>query len=370
MGDAVGGYRVAGLLGRGGFGQVVAARDGAGREVAIKLLHPDLAEDPLVLGRFEREIVLLSELSHPNLPRIHDVGRLADGRPYFVMERLRGETLAEALVRGPIAVATLLDVLGPVCAALDAAHAAGVIHRDLKPSNIFLADRVVLLDFGIAKLLDGTGPQLTRSRHVIGSPVSIAPEQIRGEPVDARTDVYGLAVTAYYALSGRPPFLGDWPLVERQHLEREPPSLVEVAGVPAPVAAVIRRALAKRPEDRPPTPGALWGALALAAGESTARVVRCRLDVVLSVAPESLGDDALDEVDAMLPAALDELTRVGFVVESESQLGAVLVAEDRAEARAAVAELARRLNSATGSGPSRPPFATLSIHLDPQPGSP
>jgi serine/threonine-protein kinase len=203
---SIGRYRVERLIGNGGFAAVYEARDPDGRRVAIKRLHGELALRSHDILRFDREIRIIRGLRHPNVVEILDVGD--DQAPYFVMELLHGTDLSDHIARrGRLSLEETVEILAPVCSALSAAHQKGIVHRDLKASNVFLdRERVVLLDFGVAKLLDGTALRLTRSHLIVGSPACMAPEQILNGPVDERTDVYGLGVLAYQMLTGALPF--------------------------------------------------------------------------------------------------------------------------------------------------------------------
>lgn len=205
------GYRIERLIGEGGFGQVWrATRDGA--LVAIKILHLELIRSHDAIVRFERELAATERLDHRHVVRALDHGTLADGRPFLVLEYVDGPSLRDVIhERGSLPPAEMLAILDPLCGALAAAHAMGLIHRDVKASNVILGvdaqgPRPVLLDFGLVKLLDQDGPGLTSSRSMLGTPAAMAPEQMRGLPVDARTDVYALGLLAYHMLTGAPAF--------------------------------------------------------------------------------------------------------------------------------------------------------------------
>ncbi len=330
-GATVGGYVLESLIARGGFGAVYRSTAPDGTPVALKLLHRELALAPVVLARFEREMKVIALLAHPNTPRILELGKTTDGQPFYTMELLSGPTLtARVRDQGPLGVAELLAVVEPLCAALAAAHARGVVHRDVKPSNVIIAkaaggaDRVVLLDFGIAKVLDDTGPALTRSRHVIGSPVAMAPEQIRGGSIDPRTDVYGLGVLAYFALSGQYPFSHvDVAVLEQLHLERDPPPLTERVRVPGGIAAVIHRALAKAPDQRPADAAAFFAELCAAVSGDA--VVGVRVEVTPRRATAQMDDDELDRLESVLPTVIAQLGAAGLSLISRGQDDALLL---------------------------------------------
>jgi serine/threonine-protein kinase len=220
VGCAVDGrYRVTGLLAVGGMGCVYAAVDvhrDDGR-VALKTLQPRFAEHPAVVHRFRREAATLARSQSPHVVRVHGQGTLPDGRPYYVMEYLEGRSLFDVLdaAGGPLEPVRAVKIALQLAAALEHAHGIGLVHRDLKPENVFLCpaegggeERVKVLDFGLAKTLDGS-MDVTKAGEVLGTPGYMAPEQIRGEAMDARTDIYAAGVIVYEMLTGRMPFDGD-----------------------------------------------------------------------------------------------------------------------------------------------------------------
>jgi serine/threonine-protein kinase len=296
----MGPYRLGDELGSGGFGTVYRAVDSRdGRRVAIKLLHPDLAINPEAVRRFEREILAVRRIRHANVIEILDVGTV-DGVPYFAMELLSGTTLRSRLRDGGrLSPEKALDVLRPIADALAAAHRAGVVHRDLKASNVFLdRSRVVLLDFGVAKLVDDDGPKLTSSRIAVGSPACMAPEQILGKPVDARTDVYGLGVLAYHVLTGKLPFVhSQATIVQEMHLVQPPPPVSRRTPVGPDIDAVIGRAMSKNPLDRQADAAAFLRELEEAVSGPKPRGA---IGLTLAVHVESASFDALDELTQAL----------------------------------------------------------------------
>lgn len=298
---------------RGGFASVHRARHVDGdREAAVKVLDVEVGADPRARLRFRREVDTLRALRHPNLVELYDAGELADGRLYYAMEWLDGRTAAEErLARGPFTLAEARDVLGGVGAALATTHAAGVVHRDVKAQNVMLLPpgagaRVKLLDFGIAKLLgdyDAPAGGFTTSS-MLGTPTSMAPEQILGEPVDPRTDVYALGVLLYELLTARPPFRAQSAVeLQEQHLFSPPPRAGEVCACPPAVDEVIRRCLAKSREERYPTVDAFLGALDDALHAEAPADARVDMVALCVVAGVDAGDDPDD-------AALDDLERV------------------------------------------------------------
>ena len=252
------GFKLDRLAGEGGFGQVwLARRDGDRERVAIKVLHLELVRSIDALTRFQRELDAISRLQHPNVVRALDHGTLSDGRPFIVLEYIEGPSLREVIhERGSISPADTFEILEPLCDALAIAHDAGLVHRDVKASNVILAKqdgklRPVLLDFGLVKLLDQAGPGLTSSRSMLGTPAAMAPEQMRGQPVDARTDVYALGLLAYHMLTGQPAF-GGGPGVVQTYLQihgARPRPSAKVDIDPA-IDEPISRALAPEPGDR------------------------------------------------------------------------------------------------------------------------
>jgi serine/threonine protein kinase len=253
--DRIGHYEISRTLGEGGMGVVYAARDPRlARTVALKTMS-SLAKNETARRRFWREARAAASVNHPNICQIYEIGE-DDGELFIAMELLEGEGLAERLQKGPLdtthAVQTALEML----AALTALHARGIVHRDLKPSNVFLtAHGVKLLDFGLARPeLSATvseATELTRSGTVMGTPRYMAPEQVNGEPVDARTDLFAAGAILFEMLAGRPAF-GGRTIVEILHATQyeQPPALTGSPAVAA-IDRIVRRALAKRRDERP-----------------------------------------------------------------------------------------------------------------------
>src|SRR5579883_1772836 len=245
-------YELRELLGEGGVGQVYGAWDSVlGRQVAIKMLRPELSRDREFLTRFYGEAQRLANLNHANITTLYEY--VKGQRPFMVMELVRGRTLKELLAhRHHLPVRESLAVLAQTLDGLAHAHRLRVIHRDIKPSNLMVTDGgvVKIMDFGIARV---HGSQhMTRAGQAFLTPLYASPEQIRGEEADERSDLYGLGVVFYEMLAGRPPFIAKSEyLLERAHLEEPPPSLAMlVPGLDPRIEAAVMQALAKKPEER------------------------------------------------------------------------------------------------------------------------
>ncbi|MCO5171528.1 MAG: protein kinase [Planctomycetes bacterium] len=268
-GDDLGGYRILGTIGRGSMGRVFRARDPLGRDVAVKVVLTEQA-DAEGLRRFAREGQAMAAVPrHPNVVTVHSTGSFR-GQPYLVLDLVEGESLADVIKRGPLPVAQAAAMTRDLARALQHVHRAGVLHRDLKPANILIDredGRPVITDFGMAGLRGAE--RLTRTGDLVGTPLYMPPEQVLGlvRRVDGRSDVWALGAILHEMLAGAPPFTGQTLVdVSRAITSAEPPPL---AGVDPGLRGVIRRALAKRQEDRFPTPGALADALdAWAAGRA------------------------------------------------------------------------------------------------------
>jgi hypothetical protein len=265
-GARLGPYEVLSVLGTGGMAEVYRARDTRlGREVALKVVNEALAGDPELVRRFEQEARLAGSLNHPNLVAVHDVG-LYEGAPYLITELLQGESLRHRLSRGRILLPSALEWGAQLAHGLAAAHARGIVHRDVKPDNVFISSdgHVKLLDFGIAKLAEAArdgGPHglmdvtvtptggATRTGSVLGTPGYMSPEQVRGESVDARTDIFSLGAVVYEMLCGKRAFPRAT-VVESGYaiLHDEPESLP--AEVPPVVAQLVLHCLEKEPARR------------------------------------------------------------------------------------------------------------------------
>ncbi len=261
-------YRLDRLIASGGMAQVWEAIDEVlSRRVAVKILHPHLAADATFVARFRREAVAAARLIHPSIVAIYDT-HSDDNVEAIVMELVRGRTLRQELDGRPERVLEPVEaaaVVAQVAEALDVAHKAGVVHRDVKPGNVLLSEdgRVMVTDFGIAKALQESEGDLTVTGTTLGTVKYLAPEQVEGGPVDARTDVYALGVILYELVCGRPPFTGDSDAaVALSRLTQRPLRPRQMrAGVPRPLEQVIMRALAREPADRYASAGDLRAAL-------------------------------------------------------------------------------------------------------------
>jgi predicted Ser/Thr protein kinase len=273
IGTEVGGFRIESLLGQGGMGTVYVARQSSPtRKVVLKLLRPELSTDEAFRRRFIHESEAAASTEHPNIVPIYSAGE-ADGLLYIAMRYVEGEDLRELIARdGPLASERAIEIVSQVAAALDAAHARGLVHRDVKPSNILL-DRqgnAYLSDFGLIKRSEvDTG--LTKTGQFMGSIEYCAPEQIRGDEVDGRADVYSLGCVLFEAVAGHPPFPRQTEVATLYaHLEQEPPAISSVApGADARLDAVIAKALAKAPTARYARAGELARDARRAAGVSS-----------------------------------------------------------------------------------------------------
>lgn len=248
-------YELVQPLGSGGMAEVHLAFDQVlRRRVAVKIIHPAQLGDPVNRQRFVREAQAAAALQHPNTVAVFDVGDDA-GRPFIVMELIEGQSLADRMRdAGPLSVDQTVPIVAGVLAGLQAAHDRGLVHRDVKPSNVLLAagGGVKLVDFGIVAATAGTATPLTSGENVLGTPRYLAPERISGRRATPASDIYSLGAVAYECLTGRPPFVAAGPVALAVAHQREPlRPLGEIApDVPADIAAVVERALAKDPAER------------------------------------------------------------------------------------------------------------------------
>src|SRR5215510_7444209 len=248
-------YEIQARVGEGGMGVVYKSRQiSIDRVIALKMLNAQMAGDPTWVQRFYNEAKACSRLQHPNTIRMFDFGQTSDGRLFMTMEFLDGVSLRAALQQGPLAPQRVVKILIQCCASLAEAHSIGIIHRDIKPDNVFLLnmagspDFVKLLDFSVAKLLEGDRLK-TQAGVVFGTPQYMSPEQGRGLPLDARSDLYALGILAFEMLTGNVPFHDENPMtVIQMHLHAAIPPLP--ASIPPSVQQIVRRALEKEPSRR------------------------------------------------------------------------------------------------------------------------
>ncbi len=252
-------YELGEILGFGGMSEVHLARDvRLGRDVAVKVLRADLARDPSFYLRFRREAQNAAALNHPAIVAVYDTGEAetaAGPLPYIVMEYVNGVTLRDVVhTEGPMPPRRAIEVIADACQALNFSHQHGIIHRDVKPANIMISttNAVKVMDFGIARAIADGGNSVTQTAAVIGTAQYLSPEQARGDPVDARSDVYSLGCVLYEMLTGEPPFSGDSPVaVAYQHVREDPlPPSQRHEGISADLDAVVLKALAKNPDNR------------------------------------------------------------------------------------------------------------------------
>jgi serine/threonine protein kinase len=245
-------YQITKLLGRGGMAVVFLAQDlTLERQVAIKVLPPDMAHDTKLVPRFQQEAKTAAKLDHPNIIPIYRV-ESEGGLDYFVMKYVTGQSLDQLLEQGPLSIEQARRVLREAALALGHAHKRGIVHRDVKPANIMLeADgRVILTDFGISKALEGA-TALTGTGTIIGTPHYMAPEQAKGHEVDGRADQYALAIVGHQILTGKQPFDGSSHSILYKHVFEPPPRIFEARpDAPADLCAALDRALNKEPDKR------------------------------------------------------------------------------------------------------------------------
>lgn len=399
-GAVVAGYVVEERAAKGGFATVYRARSQAtGETVALKLLHPEHATSGPLVRRFHQEADALNRIAHPSIVQVFAVGTIGSGQPFFIMEWIDGHTLEQELAeRGPFSVDELVGVLDPLCAALAVAHAAGVIHRDLKPSNVMVIPRgdwfdVKLVDFGIAKLLEhgspGDAKGLTTTGVHLGTPSFMAPEQLLGQAMDARTDIYALGVISYYLLTGQRPFVGrSASEYQELHLSAAPPRVSDRVPVPPAIDAVVQRCLAKAREDRYPSvhhflddlrradagaalmgPPSRRGMPASPPSESSSatQAVGIYVEVSFDGAEDELDDATITAIDDLLARAQTKLGAAGLEIAFTAGTSFCAIREaggteeSAAEKRAATITLALDLHERLTAGEGRPARVRVAV---------
>jgi serine/threonine-protein kinase len=315
-GTRIGDYKIVEPIAVGGFGAVYHVEHTLlGRHAALKILHRELGSSSDAARRFEREAKAVNIIQHPNVVDVFDFGYLADGQPYFVMELLTGEDLQTRIEHnGRLTVDETIATLEPLCSALDAAHANGIVHRDIKASNVFRQERphggvrIVLLDFGVAKLLfDASGGPATSSQIALGTPACMAPEQIIGGEVSARTDTYALGALTFHMLTGALPFSdSDITMMQQMHMHAQRPRLSAIVPALQTLDEVIAKAMSRNVEERYATASELLEAVRGRTTVSRTLTPRLRLERGVAVHLEILVEAMdLEDPDESLVDAIE-----------------------------------------------------------------
>lgn len=380
-------YQLQGVIATGGFGTVFRAYDRAlERGAALKVLHPYLVASQDAMARFAREAQAVRALAHPNVVEIYDVGLMPDGRPYFAMDLLSGKDLEQRLSKeGLFSAEAALEILEPLASALTTAHAQRIIHRDVKASNVFLDERegtsrVKLLDFGVAKILDHPGTESLTTRQRVGTPSCMAPEQIDGRPVDARTDVYGLGILAYHMLTGQPPFVGSSASTTCYlHVHAPRPRASYLAMVPPAVDDVVMRAMHQDPAGRFASAADFVVAfrralgrehLAVGAREATRPALSVYLELGVPSAPQGeLAKGLEDTLDVHFARVRTRLTEMGFQCLMELSGAALYLrfladaGDENAETRPDLEQAVTALAGELAQLRERPPFVQAKLYM-------
>ncbi|MEM7604375.1 MAG: protein kinase [Myxococcota bacterium] len=366
----LGQFRIDQAIGAGGMGTVYRAHQlNLHRDVAVKILHPELTKNPDAVRRFHREARVATSLEHPNLVRVFLFGELPDqGGLYLVMEFLEGRSLAELMRQeGALSVARALHLSAQLCDAIGAAHDKGIVHRDIKPENIIVLPRhgdpdfVKVLDFGIARLLWDEQSHLTQSGVIFGTARYISPEGAAGEFTDARSDVYSMGVLIYQLLAGVTPFDAASPVsLLMKHVNEPAPELrsqAQGAAVPQPIADVVMRALAKNPDARYDTARDFGEALAAAAAACSIGLPRARYSLMpgdslagmAAPAPPVSSGETLGGVPGLRrrrwPAAA-----MAFALGAAAVVGGVYAIENKPAVESPIQSLEARVRAAIAEG--------------------
>jgi serine/threonine-protein kinase len=377
-GSEIGHYVIESLLGEGGGGIVYSARHRVlGRRVALKVLRAEMATFPGMLTRFMREAEAVNRIAHPNIVDIYEFRELSPGRPYYVMELLEGRDLRTVLEEhGRLSPALALELLEPICRAVQAAHDAGIVHRDIKASNVFIAERngervIKLLDFGIAKSMggDAAGQGLTEPGARLGTAHNMAPEQVRGDKVDARADIYALGVVIYQLLTGQYPFQGSDPRqVALLHLTAPAPRPSALAPVCAAIDAVVLRCMEKQAERRYGSAMELLAAFTQAVHqvaaeieETTRRAVGVYIEAV--VGDEDLEDEAYEDLTCALESLELALAEHGFELVLRTASGHLHARIDEGSGQAEAEQLARQLLASVAQREGAHPTVRISASV-------
>jgi eukaryotic-like serine/threonine-protein kinase len=310
-------YELGDILGFGGMSEVHLARDvRLHRDVAVKVLRADLARDPSFYLRFRREAQNAAALNHPSIVAVYDTGEAetaAGPLPYIVMEYVDGVTLRDIVhTDGPLPPRRAIEIIADACQALNFSHQNGIIHRDVKPANIMISttNAVKVMDFGIARAIADSN-SVTQTAAVIGTAQYLSPEQARGDPVDARSDVYSLGCVLYEILTGEPPFTGDSPVsVAYQHVREDPiPPSKRHEGISADLDAVVLKALAKNPDNRYQTAAEMRADLVRVHNGETPEAPKVLTDAERSSLLSSTGPNIGGPRTDPLPRQLDDTDR-------------------------------------------------------------
>jgi eukaryotic-like serine/threonine-protein kinase len=388
-GTVCGAYVLKKEIASGGGGTVYEAQHKVlGRKAAVKVLRRQLAASPQMVTRFVREAQAVNMIKHPAIVDIYEFDTLPDGRPFYVMELLEGTDVRSMLnERGRFSAAEVLEIFEPVCSALQVAHEHGIVHRDLKASNILMSTvngkkDVKLLDFGIAKLMhpDAAEAGLTVVGTRLGTSYTMAPEQIRGDGVDPRTDIYALGVVLYHLLTGQYPFRAETMTdIERQHLEAPPPRPSQAAPVSPALDPVVLRCMEKTADRRYPNVKAFMEALREAVGTKSAdagvaaEAAAIYLEIRIADDADAESDEVLDDTSAILDAAEQGFRAAGLHLPLQTGsaiIGARALSADaaaRAAEREGVVAAANGLAEELAARPSSHPgvHVNISVHVAP-----
>jgi tRNA A-37 threonylcarbamoyl transferase component Bud32 len=383
-GTLAGPYVLKKEIASGGGGTVYEAQHKVlGRKAAVKVLRRQLAASPQMVTRFVREAQAVNMIKHPAIVDIFEFDTLPDGRPFYVMELLEGTDVRSLLNdRGRFTPAEVLEILEPVCSALQVAHDQGIVHRDLKASNIFMSTggekrTIKLLDFGIAKLMhpDSSEAGLTVVGTRLGTSYTMAPEQIRGDGVDPRTDIYALGVVLYHLLTGQYPFRAETMTdIERMHLESPPPRPSQAAPVSPAFDAIVLRCMEKTADRRYQSVKAFLEALREAVGakadkpEVTVRAAAIFVEIRMADGADAESDAVLDDTSAILDATEQAFRGAGLGLPLQTGsaiIGARVLDGDAAAGRDEVIAVASALADELAARPTAVPevHVNISVHV-------
>lgn len=338
-GKEIGQFRIVGPLGEGGMAAVYQAfQPGTERYVALKILPSHYSDDPTFRERFQLEAKTIAKFQHPHILPVFDYGE-EDGYAYLAMPLVKGGVLTDLIRKGPLAMGQVRAITSQIADALDYAHGYGVIHRDVKPGNILIGERgnALLTDFGISKIV-GESVNITGTGQVIGTPAYMSPEQIRGEPLDGRTDIYSLGIVLYEMVTGRTPFRAETPpaLFVKHLLDPLPPPSSLKADIPQPVEKVILKSLAKDPDERYNSAAEMAEAIQRAVdfdpSATSAAAAAAVPDIPLSAeevrlqAPSSAADSDGAETESVPVNSNRRRTAIGIVIVVAALLAALFIA--------------------------------------------